>query len=283
MDPTNFARQSRWQRPPVLIVGAHRSGTSATAAALKLLGLQLGHRLDSHDEPKTLQRLHEDYLHQFGAAWHNPAPFLSWIESGDGERHAREYLHQNVVNNFSRVLGYRKNPKGLWLWARLKMGKTWGWKEPRTTLFAPLWLQLFPNARVLDVIRHPLSVATSIRKRELEFRAAGDSPTLQLEDVEYCLQLALTYVKCGAQLANISPNYRRIRFEDVQKDPSGSLKTLAEFCGLRPTRALIAQAAATIRKDRTTKWDGLTDESARELISRYPMIETLGYGWQKVS
>ena len=34
------------ERPPVLIVGAHRSGTSATAVALQSLGLLIGQRLD---------------------------------------------------------------------------------------------------------------------------------------------------------------------------------------------------------------------------------------------
>src|SRR6266849_1062861 len=92
------ARQGRvWrQRPPVLIIGAHRSGTSATARALELLGLQIGQRLDSHREPRQLQELHEDYLRKVGAAWHNPEPFLKWIESGEGKHDCVSYLEKNV-------------------------------------------------------------------------------------------------------------------------------------------------------------------------------------------
>src|SRR5437870_1348527 len=118
-------------RPPVIIIGAHRSGTSATARALELLGLQIGQELDSHREPRALQKLHEDYLHKVGGAWHNPKPFLNWIETAEGERDCTDYLQSNLeTRGFSRILGYRNNPKGLWLrWRRLFRGAPWGWKE----------------------------------------------------------------------------------------------------------------------------------------------------------
>ncbi|MEY2601137.1 MAG: hypothetical protein QOJ36_456, partial [Verrucomicrobiota bacterium] len=119
-------------RPPVLIIGAHRSGTTATARALELLGLQIGQHLDSHREPRPLQKLHEDYLRRLGAAWHNPQPFLKWIESVEGKQDCVSYLRSNVRRNFARIFGYRSNPKGLWLRARLSVGAPWGWKEPRT-------------------------------------------------------------------------------------------------------------------------------------------------------
>ena len=140
-------------RPPVLIIGAHRSGTTATARALELLGLQIGQHLDSHREPRPLQKLHEDYLRRTGGAWHNPQPFLKWIASEEGKQDCVAYLRSNVRRDFARIFGYRFNPKGLWLRARLNFGRQWGWKEPRTTLFAPAWLEIFPEARIVHVIR----------------------------------------------------------------------------------------------------------------------------------
>src|SRR5438477_3873428 len=99
-------RQSRWQRPPVLIIGAHRSGTTATARALELLGLQIGQRLDSHRESKTLQRLHEDYLQRLGATWHRPKPFLNWVQTSEGERDCVEYLRENTGHRFAQIFDY---------------------------------------------------------------------------------------------------------------------------------------------------------------------------------
>ena len=83
-------------RPPVLIIGAHRSGTSATAHALQILGLQIGQKLDSHYEPKALQQLHEDYLKRVGASWHDPAPFLESMKTPKGEQRCVDYLRENV-------------------------------------------------------------------------------------------------------------------------------------------------------------------------------------------
>src|SRR6266550_6658428 len=85
-----------WQRKPIIIVGAHRSGTTATARALELLGLQIGQRLDSHRESKALQQLHENYLRQLGAAWHRPTPFLDWVQTPDGQRDCVEYMRDHA-------------------------------------------------------------------------------------------------------------------------------------------------------------------------------------------
>jgi hypothetical protein len=233
-------------RPPVLIIGAHRSGTSATARALELLGLQIGQRLDSHREPRELQRLHEDYLRRVGAAWHNPAPFLERIQTAEGENNCFEYLRSNIDGHFAKIFGYRSSPPGLWLRLRLKLGAAWGWKEPRTTLFAPIWLKIFPGVRILHVVRDPLAAAESIRERELKFQAAGDSPTPNLPDLHYCRQLVEMYVRAGERLAN-SEYYERLQFEELQANPPAMLEELSTFCSLRPSTGQLANAAASIK------------------------------------
>jgi len=235
--------------PPVLIIGAHRSGTTATARALELLGLQIGQRLDSHSEPRPLQKLHEDYLRRAGGAWHNPEPFLEWIESVEGMQDCISYLRSNVRRDFACIFGYRLNPKGFWLRARLKFGRPWGWKEPRTTLFAPAWLEVFPGARIVHVIRDASAAASSIRERELKFQAAGDPPTPNLADLDYCRQLVQIYLSAGERLANCA-NYHRVQFEELQANPPAMLERLANFCGLRVTTQQLAGAAASIRPAR---------------------------------
>lgn len=236
-------------KAPVLIIGAHRSGTSATAHALELLGLQIGQRLDSHREPKALQQLHEEYLRRVGASWHNPTPFLDRIKTPDGRGDCMEYLRSDLKTRFGKIFGYRNDPKGWWLRLRINLGMTWGWKEPRTTLFAPVWLGIFPDARIVHVVRDPLAVAESIRERELKFQAAGDPPTLNLADLEYCRQLVELYLSAGEQLAS-SRNYKRLQFEDVQANPPAMLEQLAIFCGLSPSTQQLATAAASIRPAR---------------------------------
>ncbi len=234
---------------PVLIIGAHRSGTSATARALEMAGLQIGQRLDSHRESKALQRLHEEYLRQVGASWHDPKPFLQHLQTSDGRRHCVEYLRSNIHDDFGRILGYRNDPKGIWRRLRLKLGAPWGWKEPRTTLFAPAWLEIFPDARVLHVVRNALAAAESIRERELKFEAAGDQPIPNLRHLNYCRELVETYVRAAEQMSG-SANYRRLEFEELQANPPALLEQLANFCELRTTAGKVAAAAASIRPAR---------------------------------
>jgi hypothetical protein len=233
-------------RAPVIIIGAHRSGTTATARALELVGLQIGQHLDSHREPRALQKLHEDYLRRNGAAWHDPRPFLKWIATAEGMEDCVCYLRTNFEQDFARVFGYRCNPKGIWLRFRINSGAPWGWKEPRTTLFVPAWLEIFPDARVLHVIRNSLAAAESIRERELKFQAAGDPPSARLSDVEYCKQVIETYLSAAERVANL-PNYQRLQFEELQSNPPAMLEQLANFCGLRVVTRNLAAAAASIR------------------------------------
>jgi hypothetical protein len=233
-------------RHPVLIIGAHRSGTSASAHALQILGLQIGHRLDSHYEPKPLQCLHESYLEKLGASWHDPVPFLESIRTAEGERQCVDYLRQNIEQNFAQVFGYRKNPRGLWRLFRLAIGVPWGWKEPRTSLFAPAWLQIFPAARVLHIVRDPVAAAHSIRARELKFQASGDLPTGKTSDLDYDTRLVQIYREAGELLIG-RDNYFQVAFEVIQRDAGQALATIGMFCGLRFTPRLLAAAAATIR------------------------------------
>jgi hypothetical protein len=264
-------------RPPVLIIGAHRSGTTATARALHLLGLDLGQRLDSHHEPRAMQRLHEQYLESVNATWHRPEPFLARVNTAEGESTCVDYLREEMQRNSRALLGYRRNPPGWWRYARLRSGGAWGWKEPRTTLFAPAWLRIFPDALIVDMVRHPLAVAVSIRQRELKFREHGDTPKAGLDQLDYCLRLALTYVEAGERAARLASNYRRIRFEEMQANPPGVLADLASFCRLRPTPARLAEAAASIKPEHSEWRRSLPEETARRLISSNPMVGALGY------
>jgi hypothetical protein len=261
-------------RAPVLVIGAHRAGTSATAEALRVLGLQTGQRLDSHSEPRGLQRLHEEYLHRVGGAWHSPRPLIEWLAMERGERHCVTYLQNAVRRQFPATFGYGEI-RGLWPLIRIRTGAAWGWKEPRTTLFVPAWLKIFPDAKILHVVRHPLDVALSIQHRELQFRQAGDPPSDRLDDFATSFDLALLYVKRAEAAAKLTERFHRVRFEDLQANPAATLRRLAEFCEVRPNR--IGQAAAGIRPQKLGHSRDIPQQIARELLGRNPLATQLGY------
>ena len=263
-------------RPPVIIIGAHRSGTTATARALELLGLQLGQKLDSHRESKALQRLHENYLNRFSAAWHHPQALLDALGDHAAEAECASYLRAAKTRRFAKIFAYRRDLKGWWLRRRLRHGKSWGWKEPRTTLFARPWLRVFPDARFIHVVRHPLAVALSIRQRELRFREKGDAPLPDLHRIEYCLRLALTYVDVGQALREFTPNYFWLRFESLQNAPRETLRELAKFCLLNPSEKEIESAATSIRPA-TSSSDTLSSADIEAVSPMRDSLKPLGY------
>jgi hypothetical protein len=231
---------------PILIIGAHRSGTTATARALELSGLHIGQDLDSHREPYELQRVHEEYLRRLGAHWYEPAALVDALATPEGLAGCVDYLREKVERSFGSLFGYRRNPQGLALRVQLFFGAAWGWKEPRTTLFAPAWLKIFPEARLVHVVRDRVAAAASIRERELRFQAAGDLPSGRIADLNHGIELVRAYVRAG-ELLNSSQNYRMVHFEHLQAAPMPTLRDLAEFSGLRPTQTQLDNAAATIR------------------------------------
>jgi Sulfotransferase family len=263
------------KRPPVIIIGAHRSGTSATTHALQLLGLQIGQDLDNHYESRALQQAHEDYLRGVGAAWFEPAPFLNSLQSPVGRTRCVEYLKNIARENFMSILGYRKDLRGWWLRTAIVCGSPWGWKDPRATLFGPCWMDIFPNARVVHVVRHPVAAASSIRERELKF---GDKARdKRLRDFAFCLELALQYVEAGERVADRAKHFRRVRFEDVQADPKNTLKSVAEFCGLRFGNKELAKAADAIRPPNLPSWSQDLEKLYLDFIAKYPRAAKLEY------
>ena len=266
--------------PPVIIIGAHRSGTSATAHALQLLGLQIGQRLDSHYEPRGLQSMHEDYLRSLSGSWHEPTAFLDSLNSAQGHEKCVEHLRKISEKKFMSILGYR-NLRGWWLRSKINAGTPWGWKEPRTTLFAPCWIDIFPEARVVHVVRHPLAAAASIRERELQF--GNETRSESLHDLQYCLKLALIYIEAGEAAAEHAKYFQRVRFEDLQTNPRNTLKQLATFCELRFSSEQLTRAARTIRPASSSAPPELSEKVYVDLVSKYPRAAKLGYDWPATS
>jgi hypothetical protein len=145
----------------------------------------------------------------------------------------------------------------------------WGWKDPRTTLFCREWLTIFPEARVLHVVRHPLDAAMSLKDRELRGRCDGTTPIAELGELQRCVEIVAEYVRCAAEMEQLGPRYKEVRFEDVQSSPRKHLADIAAFCGLDPSEAQIEAAASTIDGGRRNRWAGLSPEIRAGLLADY--------------
>lgn len=150
----------------LLVLGMHRSGTSALTRLLNLHGAVLGDDLlpAGFDNPSGFWELreavaiHERLLAGLGMAWDDPRPLPPQWEDTDAARRASDEIGALIDRTFA----------GEALWAV---------KDPRLCRFAPLWAQAM-RARGIEphailVARHPAEVAHSLQTRDALPAAVG--------------------------------------------------------------------------------------------------------------
>lgn len=185
----------------VLILGMHRSGTSCLAGSLQALGLTLGrvhewnpHNLKGNREHPGIMNLNDAVLAHSGGAWDQPPEHPSWTQAHARERDA--------------------------LLAELERGGggAWGFKDPRTLLLLPFWLEALDRPSFVGTFRHPARVANSLRAR-------GRMP------VEAGLALWLTYNQRLLDLYALSP-FPLISFDLAEDEYAAAIAGVAQALGL---------------------------------------------------
>ena len=170
-------------RPPVIIFGMHRSGTGAVAKCLAHVGLMMGRRLDENHEALLFQKLNREIFSRLGASWDHPLPVRNLTTDPsavtDAARQIRLRLKSHAWANYSGWRGYfaAGGPEG--------MRKPWGWKDPRTVFTLKIWLELFPEATIIHVIRHGVDVARSLQLRETRRAEKAENASLARKAASY--------------------------------------------------------------------------------------------------
>lgn len=142
----------------LVILGMHRSGTSALTGLLNKLGLSTGRNLLSADknnergyfEDIHLNQQHDVMLKHLGRSWSDVRLFpAGWFEQ-DWVATARDKLAGHFLAEFD-------------------LDRMWVLKDPRVCRLLPVWKQIFARLRIqpgyIFSIRHPLEVAASLEKR----------------------------------------------------------------------------------------------------------------------
>jgi len=142
----------------ILVLGMHRSGTSAATGWLQALGVNLGPYLMAGDpsqpkgyfEHREIVAIHEELLREFNSSWDDPRALPEGWES---DRRLK-FFRARLVQVISRDLAVQP---------------LWGVKDPRLCRLLPLWLSALDEldipVRAILVLRHPAEVADSLAKR----------------------------------------------------------------------------------------------------------------------
>lgn len=142
----------------IVILGMHRSGTSAVARGLGVLGVNLGDNLypAAMDNPKgfwedrDILAINEELLAYIGSDY-DRLGLINWEMSNDPaieliKLKAIQLVHEKCVKD-----------------------TLWGFKDPRTSRLLSFWQAVFGDLEAdvcyLIVVRNPISVVESLRKR----------------------------------------------------------------------------------------------------------------------
>jgi len=148
----------------VIVVGMHRSGTSALAGLLHSNGVTMGEDRDFYPPPmrenpkgffenKRFRQLNDKIL---GEGGHRVKAFKPIIPAWDIEKIREKHLDQmaNLIRYYDNIY------------------QLWGWKDPRTCLTLRFWIEAIAKAgidsrqvKIILTLRKYDSIAQSMRNR----------------------------------------------------------------------------------------------------------------------
>jgi len=233
------------QASPIVVIGMHRSGTRLLVDILDKLGVFMGADRQGDAESVTFMLINEGILHQCGAFWSEPMSAHFML----AQPAAVEQLAAGARNALAAGLERYAGPSGRHLGANAQELPAFGWKDPRNTFTLPVWRQVFPNLRVIHIVRHGVDAAASLARRHGEaLRAAtGEAVPPALTVIRdhalgvlssrrgWTLAEAFTmweqYVeKAREESAALRGRALEVRYEDLLTQPERTIPTIAEFC-----------------------------------------------------
>jgi tetratricopeptide (TPR) repeat protein len=247
---------------PIFLIGFPRSGTTL-----------LEHLLDSHPsiqsmEERPIVSAMRNIIDQWPAA---NAPIRLSVDQ-------REQLQRCYWDQVERELGPRDG--------RILLDKL-----PLNTVWAHLIRQVFPGARFLFAVRHPLDVCLSCFMHDFSMNQAMTSfLTLRGTAVTYAAVMQLWFDQLGA----MAIPHHVIRYEDLIEDPEAAGQAMLNGLGLDggdvtldhlasvQRKAIIKtpsyhQVARPLYRDALARWKRYERqlEPIREIVA--PFVERFGY------
>lgn len=238
---------------PIIVVGMHRSGTSLVSECIDALGVHFGADLQSDHESKFFIDLNGWIMSQSNSHWDNVQNVKYLYEN--------ETLKSKITK---KLIDRLEQKKSIRYWGCKKQARNeliWGWKDPRNTLTLPIWLELFPQARIIQVDRHGIDVANSLLKRTTRRTNANIavhdrrqllskvlnlntkfSPSARCTSFEGCftlweehMQILAGYRKSYFQNEN---NFFELKYEAVLDNPKSTIEELSHFLGLSENKGI---------------------------------------------
>ena len=197
IDPAKLSDIQGKQPPPVIVVGMHNSGTSILTEILHKSGIFFCANMQ-HYESYFFSRFINDRLIMGGGGNWAKLPLMKTEEVLDHEESIKPLILKHWLIDYLQW-GY----DGL---------SAWGIKDPRICILLPLYLKIFPEAKVVHIHRDPADVAASLTKRKKS--GVGIST-----DFNHWYALAKAYTKRVTDHQNSCAHFIEIQYEEFCTKP----------------------------------------------------------------
>jgi O-antigen biosynthesis protein len=202
-----YMSESSEKRRVLLVLGMHRSGTSAVTRVVNLLGANLSANLvepgpdnpDGFWEHAGAVQINDALLGGLGRTWYDMREMPENWQGTDAALEALEQIRALIAKDF-------------------RNGSFWAIKDPRMSLTAPLWIRAFEElgyeVDCLFVVRDPREVVDSLHVRNKWVRRP----------------LFLMWVQYLVESESATRNNRRvlITFDDLLADWRGTMSRVAD-------------------------------------------------------
>jgi len=280
-------------KEPVVVIGMHRSGTSLVVRMLEKLGLFTGRVRDPNDEATFFLKTNDWLLRQSGGAWDHPQSIDAILQTTDVRKRYVRLLEKMLQSPRAMLyLGGWRYLRNLGTWA---LHEPWGWKDPRTTFTLPLWQEVFPQLKIVHVVRHGLDVALSLQARERRkmekwkeppndrMWRVGRFPRRQdLVSSPRCLSLHGGFTLWDAYVSRARDHVKtddlqslELRFEELLADPEEAVHALSSLCGLPPDPDRVRRCLSLVQPERGNTYREEWPAAIQALAARGLSAETV--------
>lgn len=270
---------------PIIIVGMHRSGTTLLSKLLEKSGLFIGARKESNYEAWFFLKINAWLLEQSGGAWDHPQSIEYLLQDESTIEVIKQYLEKLMAS--PRAIAYLGWKNYLKYKSIRQIDFLWGWKDPRNSLLLPLWLELFPQAKVIHIYRNGIDIASSIVERSEKSMARFQHKLMQ---EYYWLPLALRkhriltpktfyaantsnaiklrdfYMSITEKNLDILDKNQQltIKYEDFLASPQALFKQILDFIGIELAEERVKILLETIDTNRAFAYKNQLEGAALE-------------------
>jgi len=209
----------------------------------------MGARRNAHEEAYFFLHRNQRIFRLAHAHWDHPEPVQLLLECPELRSQVITSLRK-AVRSF-KVVSYLGMTGYLRFGGFMRLDRPWGWKDPRNTYTLPLWLDVFPDTKVIHIYRNGVDVADSLRKREQQRPQQLNDPlfSCRCSSLEGAFGLWVEYEQTSmAVTANLPETHTlHLRYEDFVTTPKDHLQRIAQFLGVSFSCGRVDRAVQDIR------------------------------------